>query len=115
MSLILFAQSISVLGVYASFYANREYIAKNLCAYRNVKNSACGGECILMKKLKQAQDQQNDGLDRLPQASVYLVPSFGFTLSTPYEASTSLSKMLCCRTSTYSFAFHSRLLRPPLV
>ncbi|WP_166335368.1 hypothetical protein [Sphingobacterium chungjuense] len=114
MSILLFAQSISVLGVYASFYANRDYIAKNLCAYRNVKNSACGGECILMKKLKQAQEQQDDALERLTQVSAYIIPPFGFCLSIPDGVEQSSDQMLSWSFSPYAFAFHTRLFRPPL-
>ena len=103
-----------MLGVYAGFYTNRDYIAKNLCTYRNVKNSACGGECILMKKLKQAQEQQEDALDRLLQVSTYILPPFNFTMSAPAEAEQSQDQVLSWPPKQYSFSFHSRLFRPPL-
>ncbi|MCL7988100.1 hypothetical protein M8998_09150 [Sphingobacterium sp. lm-10] len=114
MSVLLFAQSISVLGVYAGFYANRDYISQNLCTYRNVKNSACGGECILMKKLKQAQEQQDEALNHLMQVSTYILPPFDFYLPTPEHIDQPQDEVSLWSPSQYAFSFHSRLFRPPL-
>lgn len=42
-----------------AFYANRNYIAKNLCVNRAEAVPTCKGACYLKKKLKQDQEQQS--------------------------------------------------------
>jgi hypothetical protein len=65
--LFLFVILISVLGqafrpsgIVASFYWNRAYIAKNLCEKRSVPKNKCNGQCVLMKKLQKAAEQEEN-------------------------------------------------------
>jgi hypothetical protein len=65
--LFLFVILISVLGqafrpsgIVASFYWNRAYIAKNLCEKRSVPKNNCNGQCVLMKKLQKAAEQEEN-------------------------------------------------------
>ena len=50
----------SRLFVYAGFKFNQTYIAANLCQNRNNPLMHCNGRCYLMKKLKQAEEKQNN-------------------------------------------------------
>lgn len=50
----------SRLFVYAGFKLNQSYIAANLCENRNKPRVHCNGKCYLMKKLKQAEEKQNN-------------------------------------------------------
>jgi hypothetical protein len=50
----------SRLVVYAGFRLNQSYIAANLCENRNKPQMHCNGRCYLMKKLKQAEEKQNN-------------------------------------------------------
>ena len=50
----------SRLFVYAGFKLNQSYIAANLCENRNKPQMHCNGKCYLMKKLKQAEEKQNN-------------------------------------------------------
>jgi len=58
--LLLMAQAFSKWFVVISFNLNRDYIAKNLCEnrYRPVLN--CNGNCVLMKRMKQEEKQEQD-------------------------------------------------------
>ncbi len=50
----------SRLFVYAGFKLNQSYIAANLCENRNKPQMHCNGRCYLMKKIKQAEEKQNN-------------------------------------------------------
>lgn len=57
--------SFSHYWIYLGFEINKKYISKNLCENRMRPEMQCNGKCYLMKKLKQAeendkkQDQEN--------------------------------------------------------
>jgi|SRR5690606_20688826 len=59
----MLSQSLSTLWVTAGFYANRDFIAKNQCENRFVLNSSCRGQCVLMKKLKEQQEREQQQPD----------------------------------------------------
>jgi len=50
----------SRLFVYAGFKLNQTYIAAKLCENRNRPLLHCNGKCYLMKKIRQAEDKQNN-------------------------------------------------------
>ncbi|HEY8783292.1 MAG TPA: hypothetical protein VIM16_16825 [Mucilaginibacter sp.] len=50
----------SRLFVYAGFKLNQTYIAAKLCENRNKPWLHCNGKCYLMKKIKQAEEKQNN-------------------------------------------------------
>ncbi len=58
--LLLMTQTFSKWFVVMSFKFNQDYIAKNLCEnrYRPVLN--CNGNCVLMKKMKQEEKQEQN-------------------------------------------------------
>ncbi len=43
-----------------SFNLNRDYIAKNLCENRYRPVLKCNGNCVLMKKMKQEEKQEQN-------------------------------------------------------
>ena len=47
----IFLQTFSQALILAKFYANQDYIAKNLCENRNRPQLHCNGKCCLKKKL----------------------------------------------------------------
>lgn len=56
--------------VYAGFESNQKYIAENLCANKNRPWLQCNGQCYLMKKIEQAEEnekkqQAKDNLSRI--------------------------------------------------
>jgi hypothetical protein len=50
------------VGVYFSFKINQDYIAKNLCENRANPKLKCNGQCVLMKKLKKAEQEEQKNL-----------------------------------------------------
>ncbi|MFI5196472.1 MAG: hypothetical protein ACHQD8_05235 [Chitinophagales bacterium] len=56
---ILF-QTFSQVVIIAEYYANKDYIAKNLCENRNKPQMHCDGKCCLKKKLA------NEGKEQAP-------------------------------------------------
>lgn len=55
-------QSFTAPLIFVSFELNRDYIAATLCENRDIPESGCDGQCFLMKKLKQSQ--QDEGTER---------------------------------------------------
>jgi len=50
----------SRLFVYAGFKLNQNYIATRLCENRDKPQLHCNGRCYLMKKIRQAEEKQNN-------------------------------------------------------
>jgi hypothetical protein len=51
-------QSFSKVWILLSFKVNQEYIAKALCINRSKPEMHCNGNCILMQRLKAAEEQE---------------------------------------------------------
>jgi hypothetical protein len=56
--LAVLLQSFGSVGVWISFKANQGYIAAKLCVNKVRPQMRCNGKCYLVKKLKQAEQQQ---------------------------------------------------------
>jgi len=74
MAMLLLLQSSSGLVIMSAFYANRSYIAKNLCENRFNLNSACHGQCVLMKKLKKEMEREQKQPDLKFKEVQFLIP-----------------------------------------
>ncbi len=75
---ILLLQSSAGLFIMTAFYANRSYIAQNLCENRSNEFAAsCAGQCVLMKKLKKQQEKEQ----KLPDLKVKEVQLIGQQIS----------------------------------
>jgi len=51
-------QTFSTVMIMAAFYANREYIANNLCENRDKPEMQCKGKCSLNKQLAKEAEHQ---------------------------------------------------------
>lgn len=58
--LLLMSQTFSNWFVVLSFKIRQDYIAKNLCENRNRPQLHCRGNCVLMKKLKAQEKQEQN-------------------------------------------------------
>lgn len=58
--LLLMTQAFSNWIVVITFNLNRDFIAKNLCENRDRPKLNCKGNCVLMKKMKQEQKQEQN-------------------------------------------------------
>lgn len=64
-------QSTSTLWIMASFYAQRDYISKNLCINRFDAIPICKGQCYLTKQLKE-NEKKEQNLPDLKQKEIQL-------------------------------------------
>ena len=65
--LFLFAfltQMFSRAVIVCSFYANQDYIAKNLCENRKKPKSCCAGKCQLKKRLNKETNEDKQSNER---------------------------------------------------
>lgn len=51
-------QSTNSFWIVASFYANQDYIAENICINRFDKIPVCKGKCFLSEQLKQSEKKE---------------------------------------------------------
>lgn len=58
--LLVTTQTFSKWLTIAAFNLNRDYIAKNLCENRRRPAMGCGGQCVLMKRMKQEEQQEKN-------------------------------------------------------
>jgi hypothetical protein len=58
--LLVTTQTFSKWLTIAAFNLNRDYIAKNLCENRRRPALGCGGQCVLMKRMKQEEQQEKN-------------------------------------------------------
>lgn len=77
--LLIMSQTFSRWCVVMSFKMNQDFIAKNLCENRYRPKMNCNGNCILMKKLKQQEKQeQNAPADLKLELSTVIISSHTF-------------------------------------
>lgn len=55
---IMLLQSNMTIVIATSFYYNQNYIEKYLCIQRDMVNNTCHGQCYLMKKIKDKQENE---------------------------------------------------------
>src|SRR5882757_3823613 len=101
----------SRLFVYAGFKLNQSYIAANLCENRNQPQLHCNGRCYLMKKLKQAEEKQNNAAK---EAQKSLAQEAWCTTISEVKFYTQLLRVIPLPTnqSLLSKGYHA-ILRPP--
>ncbi|MBP6385417.1 MAG: hypothetical protein KA313_09890 [Pseudarcicella sp.] len=80
LALLIFLQPLSKIGIYVVFKANQGTIAKTLCQKRFNKNNSCKGQCVLMKKIAQAEkeDQKNNSENNKSKSEVLFCQKLDF-------------------------------------
>ncbi len=51
-------QSFSTIFILINFQLNKEYISKNVCVQKEVKDNCCKGSCHLKKQLKEEEKKE---------------------------------------------------------
>jgi hypothetical protein len=73
LTLLIFLQPFGKIWIFVSFKINQDYIAKNLCENRAKPIMRCNGKCQLMKKLNQAdKDEQKQFPSTIKEKSEFL-------------------------------------------
>ena len=80
--LLAFAmQMFSKAVIVCSFYANQDYIAKNLCENRAKPKSCCAGKCQLRKKLNKDTNEDKQSNERKSGKESEVLSSKSFFLN----------------------------------
>lgn len=87
------AMTFSRAVILVDFYANQDYIAKNLCENRDKPQMHCCGKCLLRKRLAHEDNQDKNNPERksddrnevlfFEESSVVLAPPFVSLISSP--------------------------------
>lgn len=84
--LLLLTQTFSNWFVVMAFNLNRDYIAKTLCENRYRPQLNCKGNCVLMKKMREKEKQEQNAPESVKLEITSLVlssKSFFATVETP--------------------------------
>lgn len=69
-------QSTSQLWITASFFLNRDYIARVLCINKDIPDSGCNGACQLKKEIEKDKEKQDkSGIDNKVKEILVYYPS----------------------------------------
>jgi len=77
------AQMFSKAVIVCSFYANQDYIAKNLCENRNKPKCCCHGKCQLRKRLNKDTNEDKQSNERKSSKESEVLSSKSFFLNIP--------------------------------
>ena len=109
----LLIQTFSMVVIYAEYYANQDFIAKNLCENRDKPMMHCNGKCCLKKKLANSSKEQAPGQRSQKSEQVVnlfytdtcfsLRPNYPIIVSSQYFSYNDLE----------TFSFHHSVFHPP--
>lgn len=107
-------QCLCSLGVLAWFQANQSYIASELCENKDKPAMHCNGQCVLMKKLKKLDDQQDkEHTSNFNKVEVVVVIPAGLILPTPIKIA--FATIIPPYNKSYSYLFSNSPFLPPKV
>jgi hypothetical protein len=108
-------QTFSQVVIVAQFYANKDYIAKNLCENRNKPMMHCDGKCCLKKRLaKEGKNQAPSPTSQKSEQAVTLFYADNKFEITPFVA-VAISNHYFNRNDLRTSAFHHSVFHPPAV
>lgn len=115
LALAMLSQSGSAWWIMAGFYLNRDFIAKNQCENRFVANSPCKGQCVLMKKLKALEEQEQRQPDiKLKEVILFSQTDIpGIILDAP-DAGLVSDHPYASYVDQYEFQYPHTIFHPPL-
>jgi hypothetical protein len=110
-------QPLSKVWIFVSFKINQDYIAKNLCENRAKPILKCNGKCQLMKKLKQAdkeEEKQTPQTIKEKLEVLYCLNQSSFNVSQKLDFEVKKQSFFGYKFQNYS-SFQSNLFRPPIL
>lgn len=110
---LFFIQQFYVAGVMVWFYANRSYIERQLCINKNKPQSDCRGKCVLTKKLKDAEQKQQQQLPVQEKQIKETVPCIVETPVFHVKYITQQAFFNPAVSANYSYLFNDEIFRPP--
>jgi hypothetical protein len=112
--LAILLQTFNQVVIVASWYANKDFIAKNLCENKNKPKLHCDGKCCLKKKLAKESKEQAPSPQNQKNESVNLFYADlkfeirHITFNIPTEKHFSYNELLTA-------SFHHSVFHPPTV
>ncbi|MDZ7877085.1 MAG: hypothetical protein U5L45_05420 [Saprospiraceae bacterium] len=103
------------MWIFVNFKINQDFIAKNLCENRAKPKMHCNGNCVLMKKLKKADNEEQKQIPQTlkeKQEVLYSCQLTNFSL-TPQFICTEKSKLNSHYSLAFSSSHFSSIFRPP--
>jgi hypothetical protein len=116
LTLLVFIQPLSKVWIFISFKINQDYIAKNLCENRAKPILKCNGKCQLMKKLKQAdkdEEKQTPQTIKEKLEVLYCHNQANFNVSQKLDFEVKKQSFFGYKFKNYS-SYQSTIFRPPI-
>ena len=116
LTLLVFIQPLSKVWIFVSFKINQDYIAKNLCENRAKPILKCNGKCQLMKKLKQAdkdEEKQTPQTIKEKLEVLYCHNQANFNVSQKLDFEIKKQSFFGYKFQNYS-SYQSIIFRPPI-
>src|SRR5436190_8180444 len=93
--LLVMSQAFSHWFMVMSFKMNQDFITKNICENRYRPKLKCNGNCVLMKKLKQQEkEEQNSPVPVKLELSTVIISSRSFFASIDFGSALTLKSYL---------------------
>ncbi len=105
-------QTFNQVVIVAAYYANKDYIAKNLCENRNKPKLHCDGKCCLKRKLAKEGSKQAPASGNQKDESVQLFYSDN-TISLAQSIYTSVTTKYVSFNELKTYTYHSSVFHPP--
>ena len=105
-----------MVWIFVSFKINQDYIAKNLCENRAKRILKCNGKCQLMKKLKQAdKDEEKQAPQTIKEKleELYCHNQANFNVSRKFDFEVKKQSFFGYKFKNYS-SYQSTIFRPPI-
>jgi len=116
LTLLVFLQPLSKVWIFVSFKINQDFIAKNLCENRAKPILKCNGKCQLMKKMKQAdkdEEKQTPQTIKEKLEVLYCHNQANFNVSQKLDFEVKKQSFFGYKFQNYS-SYQSNLFRPPI-
>ena len=116
LTLLIFIQPLSKVWIFVSFKINQDYIAKNLCENRAKPILKCNGKCQLMKKLKQAdkdEEKQTPQTIKEKLEVLYCHNQANFNVSQKFAFEVKKQSFFGYKFQNHS-SYQSTIFRPPI-
>jgi hypothetical protein len=113
--LLILLQSFSKVWIFLSFKINQGYIAKVLCINRNKPESQCNGKCVLMQRIKAAEEKEKKEIpQKLKEQKevLYCLDNFSWLMQHPRNRADK-QKHAFPHQTPFTSAFLKGIFRPP--
>jgi hypothetical protein len=108
-------QSFYTLGITAWFHLNRSYIAQKLCVNKARPELKCKGNCVLKKKLKEAESQQEEQapqqLKEWVSVTPFIIANNTYFIYPAFQSPVQIPQM----ENDYHFLTHFAIFHPPIL